>query len=100
MTWQARANRMAASTIRRLGNAVEIDGTAGFGILQSPEERVFDGMVVTTDFTLELAVTDWAFIEEGTALTVDGVAYMTREDSKPNQDGSSILMPLQPAPSP
>jgi hypothetical protein len=100
MTWQARANRMAASTIRRLGNAVEIDGTPGFGILQSPAERVFDGMVVTTDFTLELAVTDWAFVEEGTALTVDGIAYTTREDSKPNQDGSSILIPLQPAPSP
>lgn len=100
MTWQARANRMAASTIRRLGNAVEIDGTPGFGILQSPEERVFDGMVVTTDFDLELAVIDWLFIPEGTAIEVGGVLYVAREDSKPNQDGSSIHVSLRPAPSP
>jgi hypothetical protein len=100
MTWQARANRMAASTIRRLGNALTIDGTTGFGILHSPEERVFDGMVVTTDFDLELAVLDWPFIPEGTAIEVDSVLYVAREDSKPTKDGSSIRMPLQPAPSP
>ena len=50
MTWQDRANRMAASAVRRLGNAVTIDGVSGFGILQSPEERIYEGAIVTTDF--------------------------------------------------
>lgn len=100
MAWQEKINRMAASTISRLGNAVVIDDASGYGIFRSPEERVFDGMVVTTDFDLELAVTDWPFIPEGTAVEVDGTLYVAREDSVPVGDGSSIRFPLQPAPSP
>jgi len=100
VTWQDRANRMAASAVRRLGNAVTIDGVSGFGILQSPEERIYEGAVVTTDFDLELAVTDWASIDEGKSITVDDVDYIAREDSKPTQDGSSIRVPLRLAPEP
>lgn len=100
MTWQARADRMALSLARRLGNAVTIGADEGFGFLNSPEEKVFDGMVVLTNYELELPKLTWSYVAEGTGITVDGVAYQSREESRPNKDGSSILIPLRLAPTP
>jgi hypothetical protein len=98
MTWQARANRMALSVIRRVGNAVTIGATEGYGILQSPEEKLHDGMIFVTDYRLELPVLTWPYVAEGTFLTVDGVSYRSREESRPGKDGSSIFLPLEKRP--
>lgn len=100
MTWQDRVNRMAVSTARRLGNAVTIGADTSFGFLQSPEEKVFDGMVVLTDYMLELPVLSWQFVAEGTLIVVDEVSYVAREQSRPNVDRSSIFVPLEISPPP
>ena len=95
MTWQARANRMALSLSRRLGNAVTIGSESGYGFLRSPEETVYDGMVFLTDYVLELPVLSWPYVAEGTAIIVDGITYQSREESRPNRDRSSIMIPLR-----
>jgi hypothetical protein len=95
MTWQAKANRIAKSTARRLGNVVLIDGVTAYGWLESPEEKVYDGVVVVTDYTLEVPFVSWSYISEGTLVVVDGVNYVAREQSRPNSDRSSIIVPLK-----
>lgn len=96
MTWQARANRMALSLSRRLGNAVTIGAVSGYGFLRSPEEKVYDGMVFLTDYVLELPVLTWPVIAEGTVIAVDGATYRAHEQSRPNTDRSSVFVPLRP----
>lgn len=95
MSWQARTNRMAASVARRLGNAVTIGAVSAFGFLESPEEKVYDGMVVLTDYMLELPALSWPYVAEGTLVVVDEVNYVSREESRPNADRSSIFVPLR-----
>ena len=95
MSWQAKTARMAASVARRLGNAVAIGSTSAFGFLESPEEKVYDGTIVLTDYMLELPVLSWQYVAEGTIITVDGVVYRAREQGRPNPDGSSIMVPLE-----
>jgi hypothetical protein len=96
MSWQATAARLAAAAFRALGNEVEIDGVSGWGILQSPSESVFDGVVVITDYMLELDRAVWPVVPEGSVVTVDGVIYTAREQSRINRDGSSVMVPLEP----
>ena len=95
MTWQARANRMALSLSRRLGNAVTIGSESGYGFLRSPEEKVYDGMVFLTNYVLEFPALTWPYVAEGTAIIVDEITYQSREESRPNRDRSSILIPLR-----
>jgi hypothetical protein len=95
MTWQAKANRLAKSTARRLGNTVTIGSVTAYGWLRSPEERVFDGVLVASDYTLELPVVSWPIVPENTVVLVDGAIYRAREESVPNADGSSIVVPLE-----
>ena len=96
MSWQQTADRLAATALRALGNAVEIGEDAGWGILQSPSESIFDGVVIVTDFMLELDRAVWPAVAEGTVVTVDGVTYRAREQSRINRDGSSVMVPLEP----
>ena len=97
MSWRSAALRLARTTIRSLGNDVLIGGQTGRGILRSPEESVLDGMVYVTDYLLEVPVTQWPAVLEGTAVTVDGVSYFAREQGRINRDGSSVFVPLAPA---
>jgi hypothetical protein len=96
MSWQSTAARLAAAAFRALGNDVEIGGVSGWGILQSPSESVFDGVVIITDYMLELDRAAWPVVAEGTVITVDGVTYRAREQSRINRDGSSVMVPLEP----
>ena len=95
MAWQEKINRMAESISRFLGNSVTIDEVTAFGFLESPEEKVYDGMVVLTDYMLELPAVSWATVAEGTIITVDGALFRAREQSRPNADRSSIFVPLE-----
>lgn len=95
MSWQTTADRLAGMAMTALGNAVTIGGVSGYGILQSPAESILDGVVIVTDYMLELPRTVWPVVPEGTAITVDGLVYVAREQSRPNVDRSSIYVPLE-----
>jgi len=96
MSWQTTANRLASTSLRLLGNAVVIDGVRGWGILTTPTESVFDGVLILTDYMLELDRAVWPEVAEGTMVIVDGVMYTAREQSRINRDGSSVMVPLEP----
>jgi hypothetical protein len=96
MSWAATAQRLATTALRALGNAVEIDGVSCWGILMTPTESVFDGVLILTDYMLELDRSVWPVIPEGSVVTVDGVIYTAREQSRINRDGSSVMVPLEP----
>ena len=100
MTWSATAARLTAGTMPALGNSVTIDGVTNYGILRSPEEAVLDGVVVVSDFMLELPFAIWEDIEEGTSVRVDGVSYAARESSRPGVDRSTVWVPLELSPRP
>ena len=96
MSWASTAQRLATTALRALGNAVEIDGVSGWGILMTPTESVFDGVLILTDYMLELDRSVWPVVAEGTVITVDGATYQAREQSRINRDGSSVMVPLEP----
>jgi hypothetical protein len=96
MSWSDTANRLADSAIERLGNDITIDGVAGRGILRQPSESIFDGVVIVTDYMLEVPASAWPLVEEGADITVDGKEFTAREQSRPSQDGSSVMIPLEP----
>lgn len=100
MTWATTAQRLAVSAIQQLGNDVTIASVSGRGILRSPSESIFDGVVVVTDWMVELPVSTWSSVAEGTAITVDGQAFVAREQGRLSADGSSIMVPLDVAPPP
>lgn len=95
MSWATTAARLTAEVMPRLGNAVTINGTTDWGILQSPHEAVLDGAVVVTDWMLELPAAVWPAVPEGMGITVDGVSFLAREESRPGIDGSTIHVPLE-----
>ena len=96
MSWAATAQRLATASFRALGNAVEIGGVSGRGILTTPTESVFDGVLILTDYMLELDRAVWPVVTEGTVITVDGATYQAREQGRINRDGSSVMVPLEP----
>lgn len=106
MSWATIANRLAVACIAPLGNAVTIGNVSGKGILRSPSESIYDGVVVVTDWMLELPRYDaegnlvWPTVAEGAAITVDNVAFLAREQSRLTADGSSVMVPLELAPPP
>ena len=98
MSWAAIANRLADVCIGALGNDVTIGGVSGKGILRSPSESIYDGVVVVTDWMVELPVTVWALVAEGTTIAVDGQMFVAREQSRVTADGSSVMVPLELVP--
>jgi hypothetical protein len=96
MSWQATADRLSGTAMRVLGNAVEILGATGHGILQSPSESILDDVLIVTDYMLELDRATWLNVPEGTGVMVDGVEYRAREQSRVSLDGSSIFVALEP----
>lgn len=78
-----------------LGNDVVIGGVSGKGMLRSPSESLYDGVVILTDWMLELPVSTWATMAEGTTITVDGVNYVAREQGRITADGSGLMVPLE-----
>jgi hypothetical protein len=95
MSWAATALRLASVTMRALGNEVTIGGTNGWGILQSPSESVFDGVVIWTDWVVELPVATWPTVAEGAVITVDGTTFRAREQGRIGKDGSVVMVPLE-----
>lgn len=95
MSWADISSALTVATFAALGNDVTIGATTGKGILKSPSESILDGILIVTDYLLELPVATWASVAEGTAITVDGVGYVSRETSRLNPDGSSIMVPLE-----
>jgi hypothetical protein len=59
---------------------------------------VFDGVIVVTDWMLELPQATWPTVAEGTAITVDNVAFLAREQSRLGADGATVFVPLEVAP--
>ena len=98
MSWATIAADLTDRCFAPLGNAVTIAGVSGKGILKSPSESFYDGVVVLTDWTLELPASVWPSIEEGAAITVDGVTYLAREQGRIGADQSTVLVPLELAP--
>jgi len=96
MTWANTANRLADTAIQALGNDVVIDGVAGRGILREPSESIFDGVVVVTNYMLEVPASLWPLVEEGADITVDGREFIATEQSRSTADGSSVMIPLEP----
>lgn len=99
MSWATIAADLADRCIAPLGNDVTIGGVAGKGILKSPSESLYDGVVILTDWMVELPVNSWASVAEGTTITVDGVTYLAREQGRVTADGSAVLVPLELVPS-
>lgn len=97
MSWADTAGRLAQGCLSAVGNTVTIGGYTGKGILRSPSESIFDGVVIVTDWMLELSQSDWPIISEGTAITVDGIDYLAREQSRLGTDQSTIFVALEPA---
>jgi hypothetical protein len=95
MSWADTAARMVAECFPALGNDVTIGVTSGKGILKSPSESVFDGVIVVTDWMLELPQATWPTVAEGTAITVDNVAFLAREQSRLGSDGATVFVPLE-----
>lgn len=98
MSWATIATDLADQCIAALGNDVVIGGVTGKGILKSPSESLYDGVVILTDWMLELPVSVWSSMAEGTSITVDGVAFLAREQGRLSADGSSVIVPLEKAP--
>jgi hypothetical protein len=95
VSWAATASRLTTSCLSTIGNDVVIFDVAGKGILRSPSESIFDGVVVVTDWMLELDSAVWPVVGEGTVVTVDGTDYVAREQSRLGTDQSSIFVPLE-----
>lgn len=95
MSWAATATRLADACIAAVGNTVTIDGVTRSGILRSPSESLYDGVVVLTDWMVELPRSVWAVVAEGTVITVDGQAFVAREQSRLTTDGASVMVPLE-----
>ena len=53
--------------------------TTGVGYFQSPDEIIADGLVLTTDYAVIVKTSDFSTVTNGSAMTVDGVAYTVRE---------------------
>ena len=53
--------------------------TTGVGYFESPDERIADGVVLTTDYAVVVKTSDFSTVTNGSALTVDGEAYTVRE---------------------
>ena len=53
--------------------------TTGVGYFESPDERIADGVVLTTDYAVVVKTSDFSTVTTGSALTVDGEAYTVRE---------------------
>ena len=53
--------------------------TTGVGYFESPNEIIADGVVLTTDYAVVVKTSDFSTVTNGSALTVDGVAYTVRE---------------------
>jgi hypothetical protein len=98
VSWATVAYRLADACITAVGNDVTIGSTTGRGILNSPSESIYDGVVVVTDWMVELPVSTWATVAEGTAIIIDDQAFIAREQGRLTKDGSSILVPLEQAP--
>lgn len=98
MSWATVATDLADRCITALGNDVTIGGVSGKGILKSPSESLYDGVVILTDWMVELPVSVWSSMAEGTTITVDGVGYVAREQGRVSLDGSSLMVPLELAP--
>tara|TARA_R100000278_G_C5345564_1_gene119877 strand:- start:176 stop:466 length:291 start_codon:yes stop_codon:yes gene_type:complete len=58
---------------------VAFGAITGVGYFESPDERIADGVVLTTDYAVVVKTSDFSTITNGSALTVDGEAYTVRE---------------------
>jgi hypothetical protein len=95
MAWDRIATRIATTSSRVVGDAVVINGLAGFGILQTPRDELINGMIMSTGYRLELPVEVFGNVLEGTNLTVNGTSYRAIEDSMPMADGAITSVPLE-----
>ena len=62
-----------------LTGPVVFGDTTGVGYFESPDERIADGVVLTTDYAVVVKTSDFSTVTNGSALTVDGEAYTVRE---------------------
>lgn len=95
MSFFSLAQRLTRVTMERLGNVVEIAGTTGRGQLQSPTEELFDGMTLGVTYELRIPFQTFGEVPEGEGVTVDGVAYVARQDSRPDGDGTTEILLLE-----
>jgi hypothetical protein len=61
MSWATISRRLADVCIEQVGNDVTINGVSGRGILKSPSESIYDGVVVVTDWMVELPISVWVW---------------------------------------
>ena len=96
MSWTNRANRLAATVSRGVGNDVSIGAVSNRAFLIAPKEEILDGRVVSTPYQLRFPHAIFGAVLEGAAVVVDGANYVTSEDAMPTGDGSMWVVPLQP----
>ena len=96
MSWTNRANRLAATVSRGVGNDVSIGAVSSRAVLIAPKEEILDGRVVSTPYQLRFPHAIFGAVLEGAAVVVDGANYVTSEDAMPTGDGSMWVVPLQP----
>ena len=53
--------------------------TTSVGYFESPNEIIADGVVLTTDYAVVVKTSDFSAVTNGSAMTVDGIAYTVRE---------------------
>tara|TARA_Y100000361_G_scaffold120492_1_gene112207 strand:+ start:631 stop:921 length:291 start_codon:yes stop_codon:yes gene_type:complete len=51
----------------------------GAGYFQSPDEKIMDDIVLTTDYAVLVKTSDFSGVTNGSSMTVDGVDYTVRE---------------------
>lgn len=98
MTFRATAERLALRTMRVLGNDVVIGGITGRGILREPADELFDGMVISTGYQLEIPVAVFGVVLEGMEVVVDDVTFRARQDARSVGDGATMMVPLEKGP--
>jgi len=72
-------------------DAPPFDFDVGF---KRPDQVVLDGMVHTTDYSIEYQAVD-AQLRRGDIVAVDGIDYKVRQAPKANRDGRFIIALLE-----
>ena len=96
MSWTNRANRIAATVSRGVGNDVSIGGVSSRAVLIAPKDEILGGVIVSTGYELRFPRAIFGAVLEGATVVVDGANYVASEDAMPTGDGSMWIVPLKP----
>jgi hypothetical protein len=80
--------------LQDFGKPVAAGGVEGLGILNTPDEYVADGRVITTEYQLQAEASKFGNLSYNDSITVNGIAYTVREQPLLIDDGVFCLVLL------